>query len=392
VWTTRSLGVVLHPTSLPDGRLGESAYAFVDWLAAAGVSWWQVLPLHPPDRYGSPYSSSSAFAGSRTLLADPDAPVDADEVAELRNRSRYWLPDWERFSDPGAAAAEVRFQREWGALRAYASDRGVGLVGDVPIYVAQGSCEHLGHRALFLPGGVAGAPPDDINPDGQHWGNPLYDWDALAATGYTWWIERLRHELTLVDAFRIDHFRGFAAFWAVPDGALTASDGAWLPGPGAALFRAAEAELGPLPVIAENLGVITPDVEQLRRELGYPGMAVMLWALGGPDDNMHRLDNHVENQVVYTSTHDTETLAGHFPERDPWELVQLALGSPAELAMLPVQDILGLGNEARFNRPGTLAGNWRWQLAPGQLTPAHAKRLREASATAGRTHASPRST
>ncbi len=385
MWTTRSLGVVLHPTSLPDGRLGESAYGFVDWLEAAGVGWWQVLPLHPPDRHRSPYSSSSAFAGSRLLLADPDAPVTADEIADLRSRASYWLPDWERFAGPGAAEDEVRFQREWAALRTYASERGVGIVGDVPIYVAQQSCEHRAHPELFLRDGVAGAPPDDINPEGQHWGNPLYDWDALADAGYRWWIERMRHELRLVDAFRIDHFRGFAAFWAVPDGEPTARGGSWVAGPGAALFRAAEAELGSLPVIAENLGVITPDVEELRRELGYPGMAVMLWALGGPDDNMHRLDNHVETQVVYTSTHDTETLAGHFPDHDSWELVELALGSPATLAMVPVQDVLGLGNEARFNRPGTLEGNWRWQLERGQLTSAHARRLRSASVEAGRT-------
>jgi 4-alpha-glucanotransferase len=376
--------VVLHPTSLPDGRLGESAYAFVDWLAAAGVRWWQVLPLHPPDVHGSPYSSASAFAGSRALLARPDAAVTDDEIDEVRARNGYWLPDWERFHGAQAAADEVRFQREWGALRAYAGARGVGLVGDVPIYVAQGGSDQRAHPELFLPANVAGAPPDDINPEGQHWGNPLYDWRELAAQGYRWWIERLRHELTLADAFRIDHFRGFAEYWAVPDDAPTARSGHWEPGPGAALFRAAERELGPLPVIAENLGVITPDVEALRLELGYPGMVVMLWALGGPDDNVHRLDNHVENQVVYTSTHDTETLAGYYPERDSWELVEFALASPATLAMLPVQDILGLGNDARVNRPGTLVGNWRWRLEPGQLTSQHATRLRAAGLRAGR--------
>jgi 4-alpha-glucanotransferase len=376
--------VVLHPTSLPDGRLGESAYAFVEWLAAAGVRWWQVLPLHPPDVHGSPYSSASAFAGSRALLAHPDAAVTDDEIDELRARSSYWLPDWERYQGAQAAADEVRFQREWGALRAYAAARGVGLVGDVPIYVAQGGSDQRAHPELFLPANVAGAPPDEINPDGQHWGNPLYDWAELAAQGYRWWIERLRHELTLADAFRIDHFRGFAEYWSVPDDAPTARGGHWEPGPGAALFRAAERELGPLPVIAENLGVITPDVEALRLELGYPGMVVMLWALGGPDDNVHRLDNHVENQVVYTSTHDTETLAGYYPERDAWELVELALASPASLAMLPVQDILGLGNDARVNRPGTLVGNWRWRLEPGQLTAEHAARLRAAGTHAGR--------
>jgi 4-alpha-glucanotransferase len=279
----------------------------------------------------------------------------------------------------------VRFDREWGALRSYAAARGVRIVGDVPIYVAAGGCDHLAHPDLFLPLDevVAGAPPDDLNALGQLWGNPLYDWDAMARTGYRWWIDRMRRVLELVDLFRIDHFRGFAAYWTVPASAESAREGWWSPGPGAALFRAAEAELGALPVIAEDLGVITQDVHALRDELGFPGMVVLIWAFRGPPDNPHRLENHRERQVVYTSTHDTDTLAGAMGS-DAWPFVEQALSSRCALAIVPVQDVLGLGSEARMNRPGEIGGNWTWRLAPGELTPAHAARLRAAAETTGR--------
>ena len=386
----RSLGVQLHPTSLPGGRLGGEAYAFVDWLAAAGARWWQVLPLNPPDEFHSPYASDSAFATWDGLLADPDAPVDPRAARAFRDRERAWADDWAAFAGDGAIEAQVRFEHEWGALRAYAADRGVRIIGDVPIYVAVDGCDHRSHPELFLPLDevVAGAPPDALNDLGQLWGNPLYDWAAMAETGYRWWIDRMRRVLGLVDVFRIDHFRGFAGYWTVRAGAETARDGWWSPGPGAALFRAAEGELGPLPVIAEDLGVITPDVHALRDELGFPGMVVMRWALSGPPDNPHRIENHRRNQVVYTSTHDTETLAGFTGERDVWPLVEKALSSRCAVAIVPAQDVLGLGNEARMNRPGELDGNWVWRLEPGQLTARHAARLRAAAAASGRTGAS----
>jgi 4-alpha-glucanotransferase len=279
----------------------------------------------------------------------------------------------------------VRFQREWAALRAYAAQRGVRMIGDVPIYVAADSCDHAAHPEIFVPGDlVAGAPPDPLNDLGQKWGNPLYDWGALAREGYRWWIERMRRTLGLVDVFRIDHFRGFAAYWAVPAAAETAREGHWLPGPGAAVFRAAERELGELPVIVEDLGLITADVDELRDELGFPGMVVLLWAFEGPPDNPHRLENHREHQVVYTSTHDTETLAGHFPGQSAWALLEVALSSRAALAVVPAQDVLGLGSEARMNRPGELDGNWAWKLEPGQLGPEAATRLRAAAQAAAR--------
>ena len=374
---------MLHATSLPGGRLGSDAYTFVDWLAAAGQRWWQLLPLGPPDELGSPYASSSAFAAWRGFLAQPDARVTRREVDAFRRANAYWARDWERAGED--LADQVRFEREWSALRAYARERGVGLIGDVPIYVAQGSVDHRTHAELFLERVVAGAPPDALAPDGQHWGNPLFDWDAVAAAGYRWWVERLRRALTLFDVVRIDHFRGFARFWAIPEGATDARTGRWLPGPGAALFRAVEAELGPLPVIAEDLGLITPDVERLRDELRFPGMAVLIWAFSGPKTSPHRFENHRERQVLYTSTHDTETLRGALPRRNHWKLIERALASRPMLTMIPAQDVLGLGNESRMNRPGEPYGNWRWRLEPGQLTDALATRLRRLSGAAGRT-------
>jgi 4-alpha-glucanotransferase len=385
VWLKRSLGVALHPTSLPEGRLGESAYAFVDWLAAAGASWWQVLPLNPPDEHGAPYSSPSAFAAWGGLLADPEEPVSTAEAVAFRRRHDYWIGDWEAYAGGDAVEEQVRFEREWAALRAYAAERGIRILGDMPIYVAAGSCDQLAHPELFLPDDVvAGAPPDRLNPQGQKWGNPLYDWEALAARGYRWWIERLGRVLGQVDVVRIDHFRGFAGFWAIPANG-GAAEGEWRPGPGAAPFRAAERERGALQVVAEDLGVITPDVHALRDELGFPGMAVLIWAFQADEDSPHRLENHREHQVVYTSTHDTATLAEAFPDQDPWDLVELALSSRASLAIVPVQDVLGLGEEGRMNRPGVIGGgNWKWRLEPGELTDEHAAWLRAAAEASGR--------
>jgi 4-alpha-glucanotransferase len=381
----RSCGILLHPTSLPDGRLGESAYRFVDWLEAAGQSWWQVLPLNPPDEHGSPYASASAFACSPRLLANRDAPVTAGEADEFRRRHANWVGDWEAFAGDGAVEDQVRFEREWSELRSHAAARGVRLIGDVPIYIAAAGCDHLAHPELFRTGVVAGAPPDDLAPEGQRWGNPLFDWDAHAADGYRWWTGRLARVLSLVDVTRIDHFRGFAAYWTIPADEANAISGHWTAGPGASVFRAAEEQLGELPVIAENLGVITEDVERLRSELGFPGMVVMLWAFDGPDDNPHRLENHSEHEVVYTSTHDTTTLAGAFPGSEPWELVRATLSSRAGLAILPAQDVLGLGDDTRLNRPGGIdSRNWSWRLEDGQLNDELAARLRAAVEESGR--------
>jgi 4-alpha-glucanotransferase len=394
----RSSGILLHVTSLPGGKLGPPAFEFVDWLAEAGQSWWQILPLTPPDRSGSPYTSTSAFAGWPGVLADPAAAVSDGELAAFRVAHAYWIADWERFAGRGAAEDQVRFEREWNALRRYASARGVRLIGDIPLYVGPRSADHASHRGLFQRGFVAGAPPDALSTVGQLWGNPLYDWSAMRADGYRWWVERLRRASELADLNRIDHFRGLVAYWSVPARARSARAGRWRRGPGAALFAAAGDELGELSLIAEDLGVITEPVERLRLALGFPGMVVLQFGFGGGPHNPHRPENHTELLVVYTGTHDTDTAVGWWdaltpraqaatgldPAEPHWSLIELALSSPAELAIVPAQDVLGLGAEARMNRPGIAEGNWGWRLVPGQLTAGLAARLRSASASAGR--------
>jgi 4-alpha-glucanotransferase len=400
---TRTAGVQLHLTSLPGGRLGAPARAFVDWLERAGQSWWQVLPLGPPDRFGSPYKASSAFAAWPELLAEPDAPVRSDEAEAFRARHADWIEDWIAFAGRGALADQVRFEREWADLRAYAAARGVRLIGDVPIYVAPRGADHRAHPELFRDDVVAGAPPDAFTARGQLWGNPVYDWPALRRRRYRWWVARLRRTFALFDLARIDHFRGFVAYWAVPRSARDAAGGRWMRGPGRAVFEAATRTLGDdLPLIAEDLGVVTPAVTRLREALGLPGMAVLQFAFD-PDDpgSPHLPANHREHQVLYTGTHDNDTLRGWLETLEPrrlaevraagvggrepwWDLVELALGSRAALCMVQVQDVLGLGSEARMNFPGRKGGQWRFQLREGQLTAAHARRLRALTEAAGR--------
>lgn len=401
----RSAGVLLHPTSLPGGRLGADAERFVDWLAAAGQSWWQILPLAPPDRFGSPYMSVSAFAAWPGLLADPEAEVTASEIERFRERHRYWIDDWEHFSGDGATADQVRFEREWSTLRRYAAARGIRIIGDLPIYVAGGSADVRFHPELFDTSELAGAPPDYFNPRGQVWGNPLYRWPANRREGYRWWIERFRRTFELVDLTRIDHFRGFVSYWAVSPGEPTAEHGRWRRGPGEEPFRAVERELGQIPIVVEDLGVITPPVYRLRDSLGAPGMVVIQHGFTGGRFNIHALENHPEYCVVYTGTHDHVPLAGWWDgapesmrrrvmrqmtalgieEPDPsWGLIRLAFTSRGRLVLTQMQDVLGLGSEARLNTPGTTAGNWRWRLEPGQLTDELAGRLREATEAAGR--------
>ena len=401
----RSSGVQLHITSLPDGRLGRSAYEFVDWLSDAGQTWWQVLPLGPPDRYRSPYKSRSAFAAWPGLLADRRSPVSAAEISELRERERFWIEDWARAAGRGAGEDQVRFEREWSALRTYGAERGVRLFGDIAIYVAPAGVDHRAHRELFQDNFVAGAPPDAYSATGQLWGNPLYDWSALRRRGYRWWVERLRRTLGLFDLARLDHFRGFVSYWAVPKGARNAAGGHWHRGPGRALFTAVERELGPgLPLVAEDLGVITPGVERLRDELGFPGMVVLQFGFDPEQPySVHRPDNHAENRIVYTGTHDHNTARGWyeslsgeqlslvdgaiagFGEAEPWwGLIRLAMGSCARVAMVQIQDVVGLGIEARMNTPSVSKGAWQWRLQEGALTPDLARRLRAVTEDTGR--------
>jgi 4-alpha-glucanotransferase len=400
----RSSGVLLHLTSLPGGRLGEEAFRFIDWLEAAGQSWWQVLPLGPPDSAGSPYRARSAFACWSGFLAEPEAVVSREEVERYVAEHAFWVGPWAAFAGADAIADQVRFEREWTALRRYAAERNVRLIGDLPLYIAPDGADLAAWPELFLDGLVAGVPPDDWSASGQLWGNPLYDWELQRRTRYRWWIERFRRTFELVEATRLDHFRGFVAYWAVDDHHKTARKGVWRRGPGRRLFEAVHSALGDLTLVAEDLGVITGPVETLRDELGLPGMTVLHFAFTDAMKNPHQLVDH-ENRVVYTGTHDNDTTVGWWhtassatrdnldaalaragiDEAEPhWKLIRLAYASRARIALVPAQDLLGLGSEARLNVPGKAEGNWRWQLKQDQLTPELAAELRELATDAGR--------
>ena len=293
------------------------------------------------------------------------------------------------------------FFRQWQRLHAYANARGVRIFGDAPIFVAYHSADVWARRDLFDldPDGrmrvVAGVPPDYFSATGQLWGNPLYRWERHRETGYAWWTDRIRRCFELCDLLRIDHFLGFVNYWEIPAGAESAIDGRWLPGPGADLFEKLAAALGPLPIVAENLGSVTPEVEALRERYGFPGMAVLQFAWSGDDDNPHLPHNQVENQVVYSGTHDNDTTCGWWasldesvrdqvrayfgvdgsaPHRD---LIRAAFASPAHTAIIPLQDYLGLGGEHRFNQPGVAAGNWRWRFRWSDIPAALAAELEQ---------------
>jgi 4-alpha-glucanotransferase len=280
-------------------------------------------------------------------------------------------------------------------------------MGDLPIYVAHDSADVWANQRLFdldtagRPVTVSGVPPDYFSETGQHWGNPLYRWDRMAEEGYAWWIARLRANLRLADLLRIDHFRGFAAYWAIPAAERTAVNGAWVPGPGRALFDALRSALGDLPLVAEDLGHITPDVRELRTALGLPGMRVLQFAFEGAD-NDHLPQQHPDDAAVYTGTHDNDTTRGWFESLDEerrravldcvgsregsieWDMIRLAYGSPARLAMVPMQDVLGLGREARMNTPGRASGNWAWRVPAGSFREETAARLARLAAESGR--------
>ncbi len=492
---TRSSGILLHPTSLPGprgiGELGLAARAFADWLAAAGQSFWQVLPLGPTGYGDSPYQSFSSFAGN-PLLLDLDAlaadgylapgdlaaapafsgeKVDFGPVIEWKSamfakaaaaftqsqrpghRAEFeqfcdahadWLDAYalfaalkDRFGDAvwntwdadiarrEPAALEYwgrtlggdvlrakflqwQFFRQWGALRGYARERGIRIIGDVPIFVAHDSADVWQNPDLFYlddggrPAVVAGVPPDYFSETGQLWGNPLYRWEAHAARGFDWWIARVRAALALADIVRMDHFRGFEAYWEVPAGEPTAIHGRWVPGPGAALFDALQAALGDLPIIAEDLGVITPPVTALRERYELPGMKILQFAFGAGADNP--LPHTFERAcVVYTGTHDNDTALGWLASasdevrrhaldylnsdgRDfAWDLIRAGLMSVANTFIAPMQDVLRLGSETRMNFPSKPSGNWDWRMPPGAAPPALAARLRRLTALYGRT-------
>jgi 4-alpha-glucanotransferase len=429
VFDRRRAGVLLHLGSL-DAALGRGGRTFIDWLADAGFSVWQILPVGPTGSDGSPYWVRSDYAGRYVFVDKQEIPdSQSAEYSSFLAASGHWLADYALFESLSAArnwepwwlwpadirdrdpAALARVRRElaseiqrvqaeqfafavqWRKLREHARSRGVRLLGDLPFYVAPDSAETWVHRSKFQldaqgrPTAVAGVPPDYFSADGQLWGNPLYDWKAIQEDGFALWRNRVAQQLERVDVLRIDHFRALAAHWAVPAGAPNARGGEWRPTPGEELLRLLKQQLLDLPIVAEDLGVITADVEALRKEFALPGMKVLQFAFGGTGDNPHLPHMHEPDCVVYTGTHDNDTTIGWYSTLDgeslrrvdyflrlsrgamPEALIRAAWGSVGRLAVVPLQDLLRLGAEARLNTPGTLEGNWSWKLPPGSLTP-----------------------
>lgn len=469
----RSAGVLLHPTSLPGrygiGDLGMNAYRFVDWLADAGQTIWQILPLGPTSYGDSPYQTLSAFAGNPNLvsldglvddgwlikadLADvPDFPTDRvdygwiipwhDKKLTLAYErfgtkgtaaqkqaydqwckdNAHWLDDFVLFAalkdshggrpwvewpagealrDPAALEAAQKantkrigdhrfrqwvFHKQWYAVRDYAHSKGIRLFGDIPIFVAHDSSDVWANRKRYYldekgnPTVIAGVPPDYFSATGQRWGNPLYRWDVMKEDGYSWWISRFQTVLNMVDLVRIDHFRGFEAYWEIPASEPTAINGEWKPGPRYDFFDVIQQALGDLPIVAEDLGVITQEVEALRDGYNLPGMKVLQFAWSDPQ-NPFLPHNHGENSIVYSGTHDNNTTVGWWHEEtndqtrgliadyighDVWEInwtmIRLGMMSAAHTFVAPMQDVLGLDNEARMNTPGVESGNWTWRF------------------------------
>ncbi|TYC62533.1 4-alpha-glucanotransferase [Marinobacter sp. BW6] len=348
--------------------------------------------------------------------------LDLAGFEEFRAKNDYWLddfclfcairetqdsPGWLQWPEPlrdrepgaltafidqnQARLARIRFEQflfnhQWQALRDYARDKGILLFGDIPIFVAHDSAEVWANRHLFKldargePTVVAGVPPDYFSAEGQHWGNPLYDWQAMAQEGYQWWLERLESQRHLFDLIRLDHFRGLQAYWEIPAEAPQPRYGYWVPGPADDFLNACFKRFPDLPLVAENLGIIGEDVEELRKRFDLPGMTVMQFGFDGSTDNPHLLHNHHPRDLVYTGTHDNDTTLGWYRSLDdgtrryvndylgttgegmPWPVIEAAFRSVCSLAVVPMQDFMGLGTEARFNTPGTMTNNWIWQL------------------------------
>ncbi|QJD30143.1 4-alpha-glucanotransferase [Methylococcus geothermalis] len=478
IFDRRRAGILLHISSLPggpgNGDLGADAFRFVDFLAAAGVTVWQTLPINPTHEDGSPYQCTSVHAGNPLLigldwlvergLLEADAIPAADDPVTARQRALrrafesfrrrgtsdalcsafgdfvsandWWLADYalyaalkevngglpwqawppalrDRKPDALASActlyantiARVRFEQfvffeQWHGLHEHAKRLGVLLFGDMPIFVASDSAEVWAGRDYFElgedgePRVVAGVPPDYFSATGQRWGNPHYNWDNMARSGFSWWIDRLRTQLGLYDLIRIDHFRGFEAYWEIPACSETAMEGRWVKAPGEALLaRCVEVFGESLPLVAEDLGIITAEVESLRRRFRIPGMRILQFAFEGGSQNPYLPHNHAVDSVVYTGTHDNDTTLSWFEglsaDRQsyvydylgrsglpmPAALVQAAMASVARLAIVPMQDVLGLGQGHRMNTPGTVGNNWHWRFDWAQLRDEHVEHL-----------------
>jgi 4-alpha-glucanotransferase len=476
LWERRRAGVLLHPTSLPGpagyGVLGSAARRFVDLIAAAGFTVWQVLPLGPVDSSLSPYQLRSAQAGNPSLI-DLDQVRRAGWIAGSRDLSRQDLlsaaaagfreradasdhADYHRFlrangrwlslfalfeamhragdgepwwhwptalqdRDPKAISAALHehrraireiifeqylFETQWNALKAYANSQDVLVIGDLPFYVERDSVEVWWHRKLFKldsggrPTLVAGVPPDYFSAEGQFWGNPVYDWERLKESGFKWWIDRVKHQLRLFDALRLDHFRGLESCWEIPANAESAREGRWQPVPGKELLRVLQHRFPDLQLIAEDLGTITPAVLEMRERFALPGMLVLQFAFDGRSDNPYLPANHRPDAVVYTGTHDNDTSLGWYQSLDdqshayvdeiiadggmPAAMIGVALASPAYLAIFPLQDLLELGSESRLNVPGTPTGNWTWRFRWQDVPADFADRYRQLIVKHGR--------
>ncbi len=488
----RKSGILMHISSLPGpygiGSMGSAAYAFVDFLVAAGQSYWQILPLCPTGYGDSPYQSFSTFAGNHYLIdldtlvsegllrpeelegidwGDSESRVDFGKLYTERTRLLHlahgrfvptegyeqflrenllWLEDyalfmaikerfrgrdWQNWSvsllmrlppvmeayreELSEAIAfqyflQYKFYEQWRALRRYANDRGVKVIGDVPIYVPLDSADVWACPEMFQldgsrrPRKVAGCPPDSFSADGQLWGNPLYDWDKMKADRYRWWIRRLRAASKMYDVVRFDHFRGFESYWSIPAGDKTAAGGAWEKGPGMDFIGAVKEALPDLEIIAEDLGFITAEVEALVRDSGFPGMKVMEFAFDSRESGDYLPHRYPTNSVVYSGTHDNVTLGQWFQEAAPddiqsaveylglndregyiWGMIRGAMGSVSKLCIIQMQDYLELTGEGRMNHPGTLTtANWTWRASEGFATSTLAQKIRAATERYGR--------
>ncbi|MCL2854615.1 MAG: 4-alpha-glucanotransferase [Defluviitaleaceae bacterium] len=458
----RTSGLLMHITSLYTnfgiGDLGKAAYDFVDFLQMGKQSIWQILPINPTGFGDSPYQCFSTFAGNPLLICPdkmvdmgllnkndlhhnfnfPNNIVDYACVTQLKNNlfrrayqafvqcknfasfnraNAHWLEGYAKFMAFKANDADEAdyqkflqyiFFKQFGELKSYAGGKGIKIMGDMPIFVAFDSADRWENPHLFQldadgqPTAVAGVPPDYFSEDGQLWGNPLYNWKAHKADNYTWWVNRLKKALECFDIVRLDHFRGFESYWAIPNGASTAKEGKWMPGPGKAFFDAIKQKLGQIPLVAEDLGIITPAVEKLLIKTGLPGMRVLQFAFGGNAQNTHLPHNFTCNTVVYTGTHDNDTTAGwyavadektcdHFRrylnvngENPAHDMMRAAFLSTAKMAMIPIQDLLALDKQHRMNTPGTTHGNWQFRLAQNQLHPNLAAQLQTLSQLSNR--------
>ncbi len=417
-----------------EGWLDEADLAPVAGMLEAKVDYAVVYPF----RMERLHKAAARFAAAGTAAQREDyARFQAEQSSWLADFALFmslceslawrdwceWEPGLAKREPAALAAAKAkhadriafwqfcqwRFFRQWAKLKAYANGKGVEIIGDTPIFIAYLSAEVWANQHLFdltpegRPRVVAGVPPDFFSATGQRWGNPLYKWSEHAKDGYAWWVERVKRTFELVDIVRIDHFRGFAGYWEIPASEPTAVKGQWVPGPGEPLFKAISKALGPMPIIAEDLGVITPDVDALRKKFGLPGMRILQFAFAGDASDRFLPHNHEPDTVVYTGTHDNDTVAGWWAtatERErhfargylatdghdmPWTLIRAAMASVADTAVHPMQDVLALPTDCRMNFPGQESGWWGWRFQWNQVQPWHAGRLAELCRLYGRT-------